>query len=49
MSQDSEEALPSNVVLIQSSFLLCLLQGMLSEVLLPLLYPQPDLLKELKR
>jgi hypothetical protein len=41
--------LPSNVVLIQPSFLLCLPQGTLSEALLPLLYPRPDLLKELKR
>jgi len=49
MSQDSEEALPSNVVLIQPSFVPRLLQGALAEALLPLLHPQPDLLEELRR
>jgi hypothetical protein len=49
MLQDSKEALLSNVVLIQPSFLLCLLQRALAKALLPLLHPWPDLLKELRQ
>jgi hypothetical protein len=38
MLQDSEEALSSNIVLIQPSLLPCLPQGALAEALLPLLH-----------